>query len=200
MRKLVRCSSAMPAGRRLGASSPASARRKRWPQRRPATRASSRSAGLPRVQPRAFRLLEVAADRVGDGFGIAERHEQPGPRSEHVLRVPVRGRDDGAARGERERERAGGDLLPARVRRQEDVGCASRSESSSTDRNRSSNTTWFRDRARRRAARASAGSARLPDARRRDGCGRRSCRRAPGTARPPPVAHRSRSRFPCRPR
>ena len=69
-----------------------------------------------------LRVVEVAADRVGDGLGIAERHEEPGSRSEHVLRVPVGSRDDGAARGERERQRAGGDLLSARVRRQEDVG------------------------------------------------------------------------------
>jgi hypothetical protein len=69
------------------------------------------------------RLLDVAADSIGQRFRIAERHEQPGARSEHVLCVPVGRGNDGAARGDCEGERAGGDLLPAPVRRQEDVGC-----------------------------------------------------------------------------
>ena len=46
----------------------------------------------------------------------------PAPGREHVLRVPVRRRDDAAAGRDRERERAGGDLLAVAVRRHEDVG------------------------------------------------------------------------------
>ena len=53
-----------------------------------------------------------------------ERHEVPGARREHVLRVPVRGRDDGAAGSQCKRQRAGGDLLATRVRSQEDIGLA----------------------------------------------------------------------------
>src|SRR5581483_10240482 len=67
------------------------------------------------------RVVEVVADRVGDSVGIGERHELPCAGGEHVLRVPIRGRNDGAPRGEREGQRAGGDLLTACVRRHEDV-------------------------------------------------------------------------------
>ena len=70
------------------------------------------------------------------------------------------------------------------VRREEDVGL-SRADPRArrprgTDRRR---RRGFRGRARRHAARASGGIARLRDARRRDACGRRSCRRSPDTAR-----------------
>ena len=54
--------------------------------------------------------------------GIAERHEAAGAGREHVLGVPVRGRDRGAPGGDRERQRAGRDLLAVAVRRHEDVG------------------------------------------------------------------------------
>ena len=70
----------------------------------------------------AFRLVDVAADGVGERHRIGERHDLAGPRCEHVLRIPVRGRDDGATRGDAERERARGDLFAPRVRRHEDVG------------------------------------------------------------------------------
>src|SRR4029079_14824072 len=52
---------------------------------------------------------------------IPERHDVPGPRCEHVLRVPVRGGDDRATGRERERQRARCDLLTTRVGSEEDV-------------------------------------------------------------------------------
>ena len=55
-------------------------------------------------------------------MGIGERHRDAGARGEDVLGVPVGSRDGGAACGQRERERTGGDLLAVPVRRQEDVG------------------------------------------------------------------------------
>ena len=67
-------------------------------------------------------LVDVAADGVGERRGVGERDELAGPRREHVLRVPVRRRDDGAAGGDSEGERARGDLLAPLVRRDEDVG------------------------------------------------------------------------------
>ena len=69
-----------------------------------------------------LRLLDVAADRVAERGGVAERHDLAGARREHVLRVPVRRRDDAAAGRDPEGERAGGDLLTPAVRRHEDVG------------------------------------------------------------------------------
>ena len=56
------------------------------------------------------------------GRPVVERHEAAGAGGEHVLRVPVRRRDDAAAGRDRERERAGSDLLPVAVRRHEHVG------------------------------------------------------------------------------
>ena len=70
-----------------------------------------------------LRLVDVTADGVGERLGVAERHELAGARREHVLRVPVRRRDDPAAGRDPEGERAGGDLLTPAVRRHEDVGC-----------------------------------------------------------------------------
>ena len=89
----------------------------------------NRGPGKRRSDARGFRLrggklgrvLEVVADRSGHGCRIVEGNDLPGTRREHVLRVPVRGRDDCAPGGERERQRAGCDLLAARVRSQEDV-------------------------------------------------------------------------------
>ena len=67
-------------------------------------------------------LLDVGADGGGERRRVVEGHEPACARGEHVLRVPVRGRDDGAAGGDREGQRAGGDLLAAAVRRDEHVG------------------------------------------------------------------------------
>ena len=162
-------------------------------------RADPPSLHLRRGQP--LRLLQVAADRVGEGVGVVERHGAPGAGGEHVLCVPVGRRDDRTACGEREGQRAGGDLLAARVRCQEDVGLpreASRARRRrGTDRRR---RRGFRARARRRDARAAGGSARPRDARCPDVCGRRSCRRRPDTARSPPGGPRSPSRSACRAR
>ena len=47
----------------------------------------------------------------------------PAPDAEHFLRVPVRGRDDGAAGGKAEGECSRGDLLARPVRSHEHVGC-----------------------------------------------------------------------------
>ena len=83
-------------------------------------------ADLPRLgagRRKPLRLVDVTADGVGERLGVAERHELAGARREHVLRVPVRRRDDAAAGCDPEGERAGGDLLTPAVRRHEDVGC-----------------------------------------------------------------------------
>ena len=69
------------------------------------------------------RLLDVLADGVRQRGRVGERHERARARGEHVLRVPVRRRDDTAAGREPERQRAGRDLLLRPVRRHEDVGC-----------------------------------------------------------------------------
>ena len=67
-------------------------------------------------------MLREVAHCVRQSVRVSEGHEAPGPRREHVLGVPVRCRDRGAARGDRERERARGDLLAVAVRRHEHVG------------------------------------------------------------------------------
>ncbi len=69
-----------------------------------------------------LRLLDVAADGVGERGGVGERHDLAGTRAEHVLRVPVRGRDDAAAGGKAEGERPRRDLLALPIRSHEDVG------------------------------------------------------------------------------
>ena len=87
-------------------------------------RPRERRADAPRFRLRGGelgRVVEVAADCIGDGCRIVERNDLARARCEHVLRVPVRSRDDRATRGERERQRARRDLLAARVRRQEDI-------------------------------------------------------------------------------
>ena len=123
MRRLVRCRSATPTGRpprrehvgllqdecgRLG-------------DRRPGERGAD-PPGLGARGGELLRSLDVAADGVGERSRIVERNEQARAGGEHVLRVPVRRRDDGAAGGDREGERARGDLLAVAVRRHEDVG------------------------------------------------------------------------------
>ena len=69
-----------------------------------------------------LRLLDVAADGLGQRGRIGERHDRAGTRAEHVLGIPVRGRHDAAAGGEAERERSRRDLLALPVRSDEDVG------------------------------------------------------------------------------
>ena len=81
--------------------------------RRASARADASSFGLVR---RSAQTASASAARV------VERDERAGARREHVLRVPVRRRDDPAAGRDRERERARGDLLPVAVRRHEHVG------------------------------------------------------------------------------
>jgi len=66
-------------------------------------------------------LLDVVADRTGNRTRIAEGHERAGAGGEHVLGVPVRGRDDAATGGEAEGQRPGRDLLPVTVRGHEHV-------------------------------------------------------------------------------
>ena len=61
------------------------------------------------------------ADGLRKSVRVAERHERPGAGGEHVLRVPVRGRDDAAAGREAEGQRARRDLLAVAVRGHEDV-------------------------------------------------------------------------------
>ena len=70
-----------------------------------------------------IRLFDVAADGIGERRGVVERHDLPGARREHVLRVPVRSRDDRTTGSDSECERARGDLLAPLVRRHEDVRC-----------------------------------------------------------------------------
>ena len=128
-------------------------------------------------------MLDVARRRRRRAPPGRRRARAGRARREHVLRVPVGRRDDGAAGGDRERERAGGDLLAVAVRRHEDVGRREQIRSSSIERNRSSNSTWSPSRARARAARASGGTARPRDGRRPDASARRSRRRSPDAAR-----------------
>ena len=66
-------------------------------------------------------LLHELADCVGQSLRVLERHEASGTRSEHVLRVPVRGGDRGATSGDSERERARSDLLAIAIRRDEHI-------------------------------------------------------------------------------
>ena len=67
-------------------------------------------------------MLDELADGVGERLRVGERYDSPGPGRQDVLGVPVRGRDRGAAGGDREGERTRGDLLAAAVRRDEHIG------------------------------------------------------------------------------
>ncbi len=89
--------------------------------RRPGERGTD-AAGFGSSRRKQLRLVRVRADRGGERCRVVERDERAGARSEHVLRIPVRRRDDPAAGRDRERERARGDLLPVAVRRHEHVG------------------------------------------------------------------------------
>jgi hypothetical protein len=64
----------------------------------------------------------VRGTGTGERCGVGERHDGAGTRAEQVLRVPVRRRNDGAACGNAEGERARRDLLAVPVRGHEDVG------------------------------------------------------------------------------
>ena len=174
-------------------------RRGRLGDRRP----GEHGADPPRLRPcRVERvgLLDVVADRGRRPRpGRRTARGVPGARGEHVLRVPVGGRDDAAAGCDREGERAGGDLLPVAVRRHEHVG---RGEQVGELVDREEAVVELDVVAEAeldaRAAPASAGSARPRGAPRRDACGRRSRRPSPDAARRSRAAPRSPSRGPCR--
>ena len=116
--------------------------------------------------------------------GSANGHEAAGAGGEHVLGVPVRRRDDGAAGGDRERQRAGGDLLAVAVRRHEDVGHGEQ-VGELVDRRGSGRRTRRGPRGRGRppGAPAAGGTPRPRGARPAGGCARRSGRAPPGGAR-----------------
>ena len=155
--------------------------------------------GAGRRQP--LRLLDVAADRVGERLGVAERHELAGPGGEHVLRVPVRRRDDAAAGGDPEGERARGDLLAPAVRRHEDVG-GGEQVGDLVDREEAvvELDVVLEPKVDSPPARASAGTARPRGVRRPGVSARRSRRARPDGARRSTAAPRSPSRSPSRPR
>ena len=84
------------------------------------------ASSLPTAPASAAHLLEPSGSSSrsmtasANAVGVVEGHEHAGAGAEQVLGVEVRRRDDGAAGDDRERQRAGDDLLARPVRREVD--------------------------------------------------------------------------------
>ena len=83
---------------------------------------ATQRVGLPAHGVSARLVAQEAADLLGDGAGIAERHEGAAAVGQQFLGVPVGRRDDRLAAAEGVGERAGGDLRRFQVGGEVDVG------------------------------------------------------------------------------
>ena len=117
-------------------SSPASAIGVRRGAAETASRSTAAVASAIDGQPNVAPIRAASSRAAASASGLSIRSQRasaraaespkptsrPGAGRQHVARVPVRRRDDGAAGRERERQRARRALLAVRVRRHEDVG------------------------------------------------------------------------------
>ena len=168
--------------------------------RRPAER-RAHARGFDARGGKRLGLGDVRGDRSAELRSLAEADELAGAGAEHVAGVPVRRRDDRAAGGERERERAGRALLPVRVGRDEDIGCGEQvRELVDLEEAVVEHDVLGEVEVGGSAAPASGGTPRLCAARPADVCGRRRRRGRRDAPRRSPAARRASPRFPFRAR